>query len=48
VELPVPRVPVALGGEQAGPAGPRHAAADKEHVGFLARLEHAELVVDRG
>ncbi len=41
VELPVRRVPVALGGEQAGPAGPRHAPTEQEYVGFLSGLQDA-------
>jgi hypothetical protein len=47
VELPVRRVPVALGREQARPVGPGHAPADQVHVGFLAGLQYAEFVVDR-
>jgi len=47
VELPVPRVPVALGGEQARPVRPGHAAAEQKYVRFLAGLENAELVIDR-
>jgi len=47
VELPVCRVPVAFGGEQAGPLCPRHATADEKHVCFFSCLEDAEFVVDR-
>jgi len=47
VELAVRRVPVALGGKQAGPLCPRHAAANEEDVGFFSGLEDAEFVVDR-
>jgi hypothetical protein len=45
---PVPGVAVALGRQQAGRAGLRHAPAQQEDVGFLARLQDAELGVDRG
>ena len=48
VEQPVPRVPVALGREQAGPVGAGDVAADQVDVGFLAGLQDAELRVDRG
>jgi hypothetical protein len=47
VELPVCRVPVALGGEQARPVCPGHAAADEKYVGFFSGLEDAQLVVNR-
>ena len=48
VEQPAGRVPVPLRGEQAGPTGSRHAAPQQEHVGFLACLYDAQLVVDGG
>jgi hypothetical protein len=48
VELPVRGVPVAFGGEQAGPVCPWHAPAEEKYVGFFSRLEDAQFVVDRG
>ena len=48
VELPVLRVAVTLGGEQAGALRAGHASPEQVDVGFLAGLQDAELCVNGG
>jgi hypothetical protein len=48
MEHPVLGGPVPFGGQQAGPVGLRNAPPEQEDVGFLARLQDAQLGVDGG